>query len=200
MYWKTKWFSTSLGCTILLITQCAINSLPLGRSVTQWKLCSSWRPILDCALWVFLAGFFHCKILLQTSILRVKTPNRAWGAVLNVRGPVATYIEVWAGGGGKEQIWLLSLCGCLGLSDYWTFPESLLSRVMFINFKLLKSTFLLLRMIAHAGSTTRSLQIMISLWHYTVVSCNAFINFCPVCHWNASYTTSSADIISFKKP
>ena len=97
MYWKTKWFSTSLGCTILLITQCAINSLPLGRSVTQWKLCSSWRPILDCALWVFLAGFFHCKILLETSILRVKTPNRAWGAVFKVQGPVTTYIEVVRG-------------------------------------------------------------------------------------------------------
>ena len=26
--------------------------------ITQWKLCSSWRPILDCALLVFLAGFF----------------------------------------------------------------------------------------------------------------------------------------------
>ena len=27
MYWKTKWFRTTLGCIILLITQCAINSL-----------------------------------------------------------------------------------------------------------------------------------------------------------------------------
>ena len=165
MYWKTKWFRTSLGCMILLITQCAINSLvsrkkyrkipkislgayifqrtflrglfleglifggaylrreicvsksiglacsgkeiyhfcfvllciwgqipstsPPGGlysegrfnegffalrfwgaytwrglfsefyGITQWKLCSSWRPILDCALLVFLAGFFQ---------------------------------------------------------------------------------------------------------------------------------------------
>ena len=36
--------------------------------------------------------------------------------------------------------------------------ESLLSGVMFINFTLLKSTFLLLCLIAHAGSTSRSLQ------------------------------------------
>ena len=102
MYWKTKWFSTSLGCTILLITQCAINSLPLGRSVTQWKLCSSWRPILDCTLWIFLAGFFHCKML---AFLRVKTPKRAWEAVFNVRGLVTTYIEV----GGRANLAVLSL-------------------------------------------------------------------------------------------
>ena len=57
----------------------------------------------------------------------------------------------------REQIWLFSLlCASLELSDYWTFLESL-----FINFKPLKSTFLLLSVIAHAESTTRSLQIMI---------------------------------------
>ena len=59
------------------------------------------RPILDCALLVFLAGFFRCKILLETSILRVKTPKRTWGAVFNVRGPVTMYIEV--GGGGESK-------------------------------------------------------------------------------------------------
>ena len=73
---------------------------------------------------------------------------------------MTTYFEV--GGGGEEQIWLFSLCGCLELSDTGPFRlESLLSGVMFINFKPLKSTFLLLIVIAHAGSTTRSLQIMI---------------------------------------
>ena len=70
------------------------------------------------------------------------------------------------GGGREEQIWLFSLCGCLELSDYWTFLESLLSRVMFINFKQLKSIFHLLSLIAHAGSTTRSLQIMILLCRF----------------------------------
>ena len=70
------------------------------------------------------------------------------------------------GGGGEEQIWLFSLCGCLELSDYWTFLESLLSGVMFINLKQLKSIFLLLSLIAHAGSTTRSLQIMILLCRF----------------------------------
>ena len=160
MYWKTKWFRTTLGCMILLITQCAINSLASRKKyrkipkispgahifqraflrglileglmyggkfasksiglassakeiyhfcfvcfmlciqgqipsisppgglysegrfnggffalrfwgayiwrglfsefygITQWKLCSSWRPILDWTLSVFLAGFF----------------------------------------------------------------------------------------------------------------------------------------------
>ena len=72
--------------------------LPLGRSVTQGKLCSSGRPILDCTLWVFLAGFFRCKILLETRILRVKTPNRAWVAVFKVRVAVTTYIDGVGGG------------------------------------------------------------------------------------------------------
>ena len=42
----------------------------------------------------FLLVFSHCEILLETSILRVKTPNGAWGAVFKVQGPVTTYIEV----------------------------------------------------------------------------------------------------------
>ena len=68
----------------------------------------------------------------------------------------------WSGAGeGEGQIWLFSLCVCLELSDYWTFLESLLSWVIFINFQPLKSTFLLLSLIAHAGSTSTSLQIMI---------------------------------------
>ena len=99
-------------------------------------------PSLIVLCGFFLLVFFHCKILLQTSILRVKTPNRAWGAVFKVWGPVTTYIEV----GGEQQIWLFSLCGSLELSDHRTF---------------LKITFLLLSVIAHARSTTRSLQIMI---------------------------------------
>ena len=86
-------------------------------------------------MWVFLAGFFfHFKILLETSILRVKTPKRAWGAVFHVRGPVTMNIGLEGGGGGGKQIGLFSLCGTLELSDYLTFVESLLSRVMFINF------------------------------------------------------------------
>ena len=42
---------------------------------------------------------------------------------------------------GEGQIWLFSLCGCLELTDYWTFLESLLSGV-----KPLKSTFPLLNL------------------------------------------------------
>ena len=83
--------------------------------------------------------------------------SRARGTVFRVRGPVTTSLEV----GGGVQIWLFSLCGRLELSDYWTFLESLLSEVMFTNFKPRKSTFLLLSLIANAESTSRSLQIMI---------------------------------------
>ena len=84
-------------------------------------------------------------------------------------GPVTTSFEVVVvvvvEGEGKGQIWLFSLFGCLELLDYWTFLDSLLSGVVLINFKPLKSTFL------HAESTTRSLQIMI----LNVGSCNPFI-------------------------
>ena len=55
-------------------------------------------PSLIVLCWFFLLVFFHCKILLETSILRVKTSKRAWGAVFNVRGPVTMYIEVGVGG------------------------------------------------------------------------------------------------------
>ena len=59
-------------------------------------------PSLIVLCWFFLLVFFHCKILLETSILRVKTSKRAWGAVFNVRGPVTMYIEVGGGGGGER--------------------------------------------------------------------------------------------------
>ena len=201
MYWKTKWFSTSLGCMILLITQCAINSLasrkkyrkipkispgayifqraflsglfleglmyggkfawksiglscsgkeiyhfcfvlfcirgqipstsPAGAYIRRGDLTEGFLrydfgrlifggayfrnftvlpsgnyvrhggPSLIVLCWFFLLVFFHCKILLETSILRVKTPKRAWGAVFTVRGPVTMYIEVGGGGGSK---------------------------------------------------------------------------------------------------
>ena len=69
-------------------------------------------PSLIVLCWFFLLFFFNCKILLETSILRVKTPKRAWGAVLNVRGPVTMYIEVGGGGGGgggRANLAVLSL-------------------------------------------------------------------------------------------
>ena len=54
-------------------------------------------------MWVFLAnGFFHCKILLETSILRIQTPYIPRRAVFKVSGgggSVTTYFEV--GGGVK---------------------------------------------------------------------------------------------------
>ena len=156
MYWKTKWFSTSLSCTILLITQCAINSLASRNKCYPVEI----MFIREAHPWLcsvgFLAGFFQCKILLETRILRVKTLTGPGEQFLKCRGRwPPTLMWEGGGGGGREQIWLFSLCGCLELSDYWTFLESLLSRVMFINFKPLKSTFLLLSVITHAGSTTR---------------------------------------------
>ena len=158
MYWKTKWFSTSLGCTILLITQCAINSLASRNKCYPVEI----MFIREAHPWLcsvgFLAGFFQCKILLETRILRVKTLTGPGEQFLKCRGRWPPTLR-W--GGGRSIFLLFPLCGCLELSDYWTFFESLLSRVLFINFKLLKSTFLLLCVIAHAGSTTRSLQIMI---------------------------------------
>ena len=66
--------------------------------------------IMEAHPWLCPVGFFHRKILLETSTLRVKSPSRAWGEVFKVQGPVTTYIEVREGGGG--QIWLFSLCGC----------------------------------------------------------------------------------------
>lgn len=54
------------------------------------------------------------------------------------------YLLHWQG-----KICLFSLWGCLDLSDYWTFLEPL-TRI-----------FLLLRLMAHAGFTSRGLQIMI---------------------------------------
>ena len=89
---------------------------------------------------------------------RIVSLARVRGAVFKVRGRWSPLL-MWGGGGG--QIWMFSLCGCLEQSDYWTFLESLLRGVIFINFKPLKSTFLLLSLIAHAESTSKSLQIMI---------------------------------------
>ena len=106
----------------------------------------------------FSLVFSIVKYYSKLVFLRVKTPKRAWEAVLNVRGPVTTYIEVRGGGW-----WWESKFGCsLFLAvDNCQITEPLMSRVMFINFKPLKSTFLLLSVIAHAESTTRGLQIMI---------------------------------------
>ena len=66
---------------------------------------------------------------------------RARGAVFKVRGPVTTSFGLRRGvewGGG--QVLLFSLCGCLELSDCWTFLQSLSSGVMFINFNRLKTS------------------------------------------------------------
>ena len=93
---------------------------------------------------------------------RVSRKYRARGAVFKVPGHLFEVGWGWGGGGGgpPPQIWaVLSLW--LFRTARYTGPfltESLLSGVMFINFTLLKSTFLLLCLIAHAGSTSRSLQ------------------------------------------
>ena len=114
------------------------SGLPLVEGLVSCLFPVEIMFIMEAHPWLcsmgFLAGFVQCKILLEISIVRVKTRNRAWGAVFKVQGPVTTSIEVLGGGGGGwwKQIWLFSLCGCLVLSDYWTFLESLLSRVMFI--------------------------------------------------------------------
>ena len=76
MYWKTKWFSTSLGCTILLITQCAINSLSSSKKCYTVDImfimeAHPWLCSVCFSCWFFFF-FLHCKILLETSLLRVK--------------------------------------------------------------------------------------------------------------------------------
>ena len=68
-------------------------------------------------MWVFLAnGFFHCKILLETSILRIQTPYIPRRAVF----------KVWGGGGGSKfeggskfgcsSLWLFRTVRLLDLS------------------------------------------------------------------------------------
>ena len=86
--------------------------------------------------------------------------------IFNLQGPRSSFLSV---GTGEHLFWIGAGVGrgkfgcslCLELSDCWTLVESLSTGVMFINFKPLKSTFLLLSLIALAGSTSRSLQIMI---------------------------------------
>ena len=95
MYWKTKWFSTSLGCTILLIKQSAINLLASRKNCYPVEN----TFIMEAHPWLYSVGFsrcfffFHCKILLETSILRVKTPNGPGEQFLRASG-----IEVGRGG------------------------------------------------------------------------------------------------------
>ena len=101
------------------------------------------------------------KISLKYNSVAFFCECRAHGAVFKSAGAAPLLNWGGGGGGGEGQIWLFSFCGCLELSDCWTFLESLSSGVMFINFKLLKSTFLLLSLIARAAPTSRSLQIMI---------------------------------------
>ena len=142
-------------------------------------------------------GTWHFKVQFTSYVIKRlhKVSNdkiRAHGAVFKVQA--AGDHLFWSR--GEWQIWLFFLCGCLELSDYWTFLGSLLSGVMFINFKQLKSTFLLLSQIAHAG---QDLPIEVCRSGIMILgSCNAFTF--SVCHRNASETTSSAGIIRFKNP
>ena len=94
---------------------------------------------------------------------------RARAADFKVRGPVTTSFEL--GRGGERQIWLFSLCGCLELSDCWTFLDSLSSGVMFINFRRLKSTF---SCWAWLHTQDPPVEVCRS-WYYTIGSCNPFI-------------------------
>ena len=71
------------------------------------------------------------------------------------------------------SLWLFRL-----VRWYWTFLESLLSGTMFLTFKPLKRTFLLLCLIAEAGwFTSRSLQMWQFHWFIMMFwgSCNSFI-------------------------
>ena len=80
--------------------------------------------------------------------------------VKEVQGPRSSFESAgtpllkWGEVGQVLSLWLFRTARYTG--PFLT--ESLLSGVMFINFTLLKSTFLLLCLIAHAGSTSRSLQ------------------------------------------
>ena len=55
MYWKTKWFRTSLGCMILLITQRAINSLVSRKKYRKVPKISPGAYIFERA---FLRGLY----------------------------------------------------------------------------------------------------------------------------------------------
>ena len=96
--------------------------------------------------------------------------------------------------GGEGQIWLFSLCRCLELSDCWS-AEPFLSTVMFKNFKSLKSTFLLLSLIAHADDPP--VEVCKS-WYYTVGSCNSFILSSMSSTEMLAASSALANIIRFK--
>ena len=114
----SRWFRSNVKFSI----QCAINSLAFRKKcypVEIMFIMGEAHPWL-CSV---ANGFFHCKIELETRILRVQTPYIPRRVVFKVWG--AGDHLLWGGGGGgeREQIWLFSLCGCLELSDYWTFPS-----------------------------------------------------------------------------
>ena len=119
----------------------------------------------------------------------VSRKYRTRGAVFKVRGHLFEVGWGWGGGGQIQaglSLWLFRTARYTG--PFLT--ESLLSGVMFINFTPLKSTFLLLRLIAPAGSTSRSLQ--------TVGSCNPFILSRVIKMRQKPH--HQPDIIGFKKP
>ena len=63
----------------------------------------------------FGGSLFSGKGMATSGICKHSLFSRAREAVFKVRGPVTTYFEVGGWGGGEEQIWLFSLCGCLEL-------------------------------------------------------------------------------------
>ena len=117
-------------CSLEVVPHIFCFIIPLSQNIITWNKLKM--------------GFFKCSKF--DSLINFKTLNHHWSVM---RGQ-------WSWG-REGQIWLFSFCGSLEPSNYWTFPESLLRGIMLINFKPLKSTILLLSLIAPAGSTSRSL-------------------------------------------
>ena len=118
-----------------------------------WKavLLLRWKPPpLKIEMLLFPTGSLTSYTALIRGVGQAKASFFLFSETLSGKrekpGPTEQFLKCghhlfWNGEGGREgegQIWLFTLCGC---SDYWTFLESLLSGVKFINFKPLKQGF-----------------------------------------------------------
>ena len=162
----SRWVRSNVKFSI----QCAINSLAFRKKcypVEIMFIMGEAHPWL-CSV---ANGFFHCKIELETRILRVQTPYIPRRVVFKVWG--AGDHLLWGGGGGERanlavlSLWLfrtvrllhlsvLSHCwaeSCLWISSRWKVPFSCWSWLHMLD---------------------PSLEVCRS-WYYTVGSCNPVI-------------------------